>query len=133
MSEDRKGSAVEAGTAHEGEPDAGRQSRSARYSLGFWSLVVTQFQGAFNDNALKFLVIYLVVGMSLPARQRDWLVVAVGALFGVPSILFPMTGGCLSDSFSKPSIPSATKWMELGIMLFALVALARWSLELEAA
>ena len=28
---------------------------SARWRGGFWSLVVTQFQGAFNDNALKIL------------------------------------------------------------------------------
>ena len=27
---------------------------------GFWSLIVTQFQTAFNDNALKFLVIYML-------------------------------------------------------------------------
>ncbi len=38
-------------TAHSG------RARSARWGLGFWSLIVTQFQGAFNDNALKFLVI----------------------------------------------------------------------------
>jgi acyl-[acyl-carrier-protein]-phospholipid O-acyltransferase/long-chain-fatty-acid--[acyl-carrier-protein] ligase len=107
--------------------------RSARYSPGFWSLVVTQFQGAFNDNALKFLVIYLVVGMSLPARQRDWLVLVVGALFALPFILFSMTGGFLADRFSKRSVTIGTKWAELGIMLFALVALARGNLGLEAA
>ena len=33
---------------------------------GFWSLIVTQFQGAFNDNALKFLVIYLIVERNFP-------------------------------------------------------------------
>ena len=110
-----------------------QESRSARYSPGFWSLVVTQFQGAFNDNALKFLVIYLVVGMSLPARQRDWLVLVVGALFALPFILFSMTGGLLADRFSKRSVTIGTKWAELGIMLFALVALSRGNLELEAA
>jgi len=106
--------------------------RSARYKLGFWSLVATQFQGAFNDNALKFLVIYLVVGMSLPARERDWLVLVVGALFALPFILFSMPGGFLADRFSKRSVTIGTKWMELGVMLFALVALARGNLELEA-
>ena len=45
------------------------QARSARWNLGFWSLIVTQFQGAFNDNALKFLVIYIIVDMGLPGRQ----------------------------------------------------------------
>src|SRR5579872_331829 len=133
MNEDRIGSPVGIENACEREPDAGRGSRSARYGLGFWSLVVTQFQGAFNDNALKFLVIYLVVGMSLPARERDWLVLVVGALFAVPFILFSMTGGFLADRFSKRSVTIGTKWMELGVMLFALVALARGNLELEAA
>ena len=133
MSEDRKGSAVEVENGCGGEPDAGRGSLSARYSLGFWSLVVTQFQGAFNDNALKFLVIYLVVGMSLPARERDWLVLVVGALFALPFILFSMTGGFLADRFSKRSVTIGTKWMELGVMLSALGALAHANLELEAA
>src|SRR6266568_3997022 len=114
-------------------PNASRGSRSARYNPGFWSLVVTQFQGAFNDNALKFLVIYLVVGMSLPVRERDWLVLVVGALFALPFILFSMTGGFLADRFSKRSVTIGTKWMELGVMLFALMALARGNLALEAA
>src|SRR5258707_10373986 len=34
------------------------QGHAANWRSGFWSLMVTQFQGAFNDNALKFLVIY---------------------------------------------------------------------------
>ena len=54
---------------------------SARAGLGFWSLVVTQFQGAFNDNALKFLVIYIIVDMSLPQRERDWLILVVERAF----------------------------------------------------
>jgi len=28
---------------------------------GFWSLVVTQFQGAFNENGLKNLVIFIIL------------------------------------------------------------------------
>lgn len=110
-----------------------RRSPSARYSRGFWSLVVTQFQGAFNDNALKFLVIYLVVGMSMPAREQNWLVLVVGALFALPFILLSMTGGFLADRFSKRSVTIGTKWMELGVMLFALAALAWGNLGMEAA
>src|SRR6266566_6116473 len=114
-------------------PNASRGSRSARYNPGFWSLVVTQFQGAFNDNALKFLVIYLVVGMSLPVRERDWLVLVVGALFALPFILFSMTGGFLADRFSKRSVTIGTKWMELAVMTFALGALWTGNIVLEAA
>ena len=144
MSEGRKGSTVQGEGACDGRPLHGNTrktgarwtvplgNQSARYSPGFWSLVATQFQGAFNDNALKFLVIYLVVEMRLPARERDWLVLVVGALFALPFILFSMTGGFLADRFSKRSVTIGTKWMELGFMLFALVALARGNLELEA-
>ena len=113
-------------TGHEG------RSPSARYSRGFWSLVATQFQGAFNDNALKFLVIYLVVDMTVPGPKHNWLVLVVGALFALPFILFSMTGGFLADRFSKRSVTIGTKWMELGVMLFALAALARANLALEA-
>ena len=104
---------------------------AAPWRLGFWSLVVTQFQGAFNDNALKFLVIYLVVDMGLSAQTRDWVVLLVGALFALPFILFSMTGGFLADRFSKRSVTIGTKWMEVGVMTFSLLALARGSLALE--
>jgi len=32
---------------------------------GFWSLIVTQFEGAFNDNALKTLVTFIGLNMAL--------------------------------------------------------------------
>jgi acyl-[acyl-carrier-protein]-phospholipid O-acyltransferase / long-chain-fatty-acid--[acyl-carrier-protein] ligase len=104
----------------------------SRWQLGFWSLVITQFQGAFNDNALKFLVIYLIVDMGLPGPQRDWLVLVIGALFALPFILFSMTGGYLADRFSKRSVTIGTKWMELAVMAFVLLALGRGNLIAEA-
>src|SRR5581483_3375996 len=110
-----------------------RPKGSARCTVGFWSLVVTQFQSAFNDNALKFLVIYVVVGMSLPEAERDWLVLVVGAVFALPFILFSMAGGYLADRFSKRSVTIGTKWMEIAVMVFALFALERGNLGLEAA
>ena len=133
VTEARNNSAVQADSAYPERAEARKSGSSARNSAGFWSLVITQFQGAFNDNALKFLVIYLVVEMSLPVRERDWLVLVVGALFALPFILFSMTGGFLADRFSKRSVTIGTKWMELGVMCFALAALARGSLKLEAA
>ena len=38
---------------------------------GFWSLVVTQFQGAFNDNDYKNLVVFLILGTGLAKADRD--------------------------------------------------------------
>jgi len=102
---------------------------------GFWCLMVTQFQTAFSDNALKNLVILLVLGSALPVEERDTRVALAGALFAAPFILFSMLGGWLADRFSKPLIMGYVKLAEIGIMLFAALALAwGWSaLELFAA
>jgi len=105
----------------------------ANWRTGFWSLIVTQFQGAFNDNALKFLVIYLIVERDFPADTRDWLVLLVGALFALPYILFSLAGGYFADRFSKRSVTIGTKIFEIGVMIFALVSLALGNLPMEAA
>ncbi len=103
------------------------------WRLGFWSLIVTQFQGAFNDNALKFLVIYLIVERNFPAASRDRLVLLVGALFALPYLLFSLAGGYLADRFSKRSVTIGTKIFEIGVMIFALFSLAVGNLPMEAA
>jgi acyl-[acyl-carrier-protein]-phospholipid O-acyltransferase/long-chain-fatty-acid--[acyl-carrier-protein] ligase len=105
----------------------------ANWRLGFWSLIVTQFQGAFNDNALKFLVIYLIVERDFPAAMRDRLVLLVGALFALPYILFSLAGGYLADRYSKRSVTIGTKIFEIGVMIFALLSLAVGNLAMEAA
>src|SRR5713226_2470746 len=107
-------------------------SPDGSWRRGFWSLIVTQFQGAFNDNAVKFLVIYIVVAMEFPEQKRDFLVLAVGALFALPFIFFSMTGGYLADRFSKRSVTIGTKLMEVGVMTFTMAALALRSLPMEA-
>ena len=96
--------------------------------------MATQFQTAFSDNALKNLVILLVLGSALPVEERDTRVALAGALFAAPFILFSMLGGWLADRFSKPLIMGYVKLAEIGIMLFAALALAwGWSsLELAA-
>jgi len=104
-----------------------------RWRRGFWSLIVTQFQGAFNDNAVKFLVIYLIVAMNLPGRERDFLVLVVGALFALPFILFSLAGGYLADRYSKRSVTIGTKYLEIFVMLFTLAALALRNLPMQAA
>jgi acyl-[acyl-carrier-protein]-phospholipid O-acyltransferase/long-chain-fatty-acid--[acyl-carrier-protein] ligase len=105
----------------------------ADWRLGFWSLIVTQFQGAFNDNALKFLVIYLIVERDFPAGIRDQLVLLVGALFALPYILFSLAGGYLADRYSKRSVTIGTKIFEIGVMIFALLSLAVGNLAMESA
>ena len=103
------------------------------WRAGFWSLIVTQFQGAFNDNALKFLVIYLIVERNLSVEVRDRLVLLVGALFALPYILFSLAGGYLADRYSKREVTIGTKLFEVGVMLFALLSLTLGNLPMECA
>jgi acyl-[acyl-carrier-protein]-phospholipid O-acyltransferase/long-chain-fatty-acid--[acyl-carrier-protein] ligase len=100
---------------------------NGKWRLGFWSLIATQFQGAFNDNGLKFFVIFLVLGTSPSDSQKDLLVFYVGNLFAVPFLLFSMAGGYLADRFSKRSVAIGTKIFEIFAMLFALYAFANGS------
>lgn len=90
----------------------------------FWSLIVTQFQGAFSDNAHKILVLYLILRMGLSQSERDLFVPGVQFLFALPFILFSMTGGYLADRYSKRAVTIGTKVFEAGVMLFATAALA---------
>jgi acyl-[acyl-carrier-protein]-phospholipid O-acyltransferase/long-chain-fatty-acid--[acyl-carrier-protein] ligase len=94
---------------------------------GFWSLIATQFQGAFNDNGLKFFVIFLILGTNPTASQKDLLVFVVGNLFALPFLLFSMAGGYLADRFSKRSVTIGTKIFEVGAMVFATFAFAQGS------
>jgi acyl-[acyl-carrier-protein]-phospholipid O-acyltransferase / long-chain-fatty-acid--[acyl-carrier-protein] ligase len=104
-------------------PDAPRSWR-----VGFWSLIATQFQGAFNDNGLKFLVLYLIIGTNLTPDEEETKVLLVGALFALPFILFSMTGGYLADRFSKRAVTIGTKLFEVGVMLFAIAGFALHSM-----
>jgi acyl-[acyl-carrier-protein]-phospholipid O-acyltransferase / long-chain-fatty-acid--[acyl-carrier-protein] ligase len=103
------------------------------WQRGFWALILTQFQNAFNDNAIKFLVIYIIVAMNFQEQQRDFLVLVVGALFALPFIFFSMTGGYFADRYSKRSVVIGTKLMEIGVMGVAIAGLAMQNLAIECA
>src|SRR3954466_3921228 len=99
---------------------------SAHHSqLGFWALIVTQFQGAFSENTLKTLVVFLIAGMGLAPAARDRFVLIVGACFSLPFILFSMLGGNFADRFSKRTVTIWTRIFSLAVMIFALAGLAK--------
>jgi acyl-[acyl-carrier-protein]-phospholipid O-acyltransferase/long-chain-fatty-acid--[acyl-carrier-protein] ligase len=104
-----------------------------KWKLGFWSLIATQFQGAFNENGLKFLVIYLILAIEKDKAQRDQLELLVGVLFAAPFILFSLVGGYLADRYSKRIVTIWTKVFEVGVMLFATAALVGPNLKLALA
>ncbi|MGH9680689.1 MAG: MFS transporter, partial [Candidatus Acidiferrales bacterium] len=122
-----------AGISAEKQTNETPRAMPSNWRTGFWSLIGTQFQSAFNDNALKYLVIYLTVdrGFSGPVRDRFFLI--VGALFALPFILFSLAGGYLADRYSKRSVTIGTKVFEVGVMLFALFSLGIGNLPMQAA
>ncbi len=121
------------------------------WQRGFWNLMVTQFQNAFSDNALKQLIIFvLLAGTAASAAfaasavsaadaasaraaaeaADDRLVSLVTAVFSAPFILFAMLGGWLADRHSKQRMMVYVKTAEMGIMAFAGLALWLTSLPL---
>jgi acyl-[acyl-carrier-protein]-phospholipid O-acyltransferase / long-chain-fatty-acid--[acyl-carrier-protein] ligase len=108
------------------------QSYSKAGSLrGFWSLFITQFQGAFSDNVLKNLVIFMILGLNVSLSEKQKTGEFVNALFSLPFILFSMYGGFVADRFSKRTVTIAIKYFEIAVMAFVCCGLAiqsRWIL-----
>ena len=99
-------------------------SATGRPITGFWALIVTQFQGVFSDNTLKWLVSFLVLETAATKEERDlWFVLIVPLLFSVPFLLFSIPGGFLADKYSKRSVTIGTVVAQLAVM-----ALATWAL-----
>ena len=89
----------------------------------FWALIVTQFQGAFSLNVLRYLLTFMVMGTALRAGSET-LVSLITFLFFIPLVLFSMAGGFLADRFSKRQVTIATKIIEIAAMGLAIFALS---------
>jgi acyl-[acyl-carrier-protein]-phospholipid O-acyltransferase / long-chain-fatty-acid--[acyl-carrier-protein] ligase len=115
-------------------PAEGVGEQDSRGALaGFWALIATQFQGAFSDNALKWLVSFLVLETSVSKQRRDFLfVLVVPLVFAIPFLVFSIPGGYFADRFSKRRVTIWTKRLEVLVMALATYALWRNSLELAA-
>lgn len=97
--------------------------------LGFWALFATQFQGAFNDNLFKFLVIYFLVGLyaqgaddALRETETNRITTWATMAFSLPYIIFPGLFGALSDRYSKRIITIWAKYLEVVVMLLGAAA-----------
>jgi len=109
-------------------------SSATGWQRGFWCLMGTQFQNAFSDNALKQLIILVLLASAATSAgeaEQDRMVSLVTAVFSAPFILFAMLGGWLADRNSKQRMMVYVKAAEMGIMAFAGVALALGSLPLK--
>ncbi|HEU0005537.1 MAG TPA: MFS transporter, partial [Terriglobia bacterium] len=97
---------------------------------GFWALIATQFQGAFSDMVYKTLLTLVAMSTAATSAQGSTRVSEINALFIIPFLLFSMYGGFLADRFSKRSVTTGTKLLEVAIMLLAMLAAWMGSLEL---
>lgn len=85
----------------------------------------TQFQGAFSDNALRWLVIFPVLtSLTLSDEGKNAFASHASLLFAVPFLLFSTVGGWMADRYSKRSVMIGVKLGEVAIMLFAALVLA---------
>jgi acyl-[acyl-carrier-protein]-phospholipid O-acyltransferase/long-chain-fatty-acid--[acyl-carrier-protein] ligase len=101
---------------------------SPEATRGFWALIVTQFQGAFSDNVVKNLVVFVALfGADLTAAGKNSYAEWIGYLFALPFILFSMAGGFLADRCSKRSVMLGVKVFELFIMSLVLAGLGWWN------
>ena len=99
-----------------------KDTRADPYPIrGFWALVVTQFQGAFNDNAFKTLITLYLLSVFVDETVRRIMIPLAMALFTVPYLLFSMYSGALADRNSKHRVIVWTKWLEIFVMLCGLM------------
>ncbi|HEV2320196.1 MAG TPA: MFS transporter, partial [Verrucomicrobiae bacterium] len=109
------GESVAPALAMAGQPTAQRAVPTS--TGGFWSLFVTQFQGAFSDYILKTLVVFMMLGMNVTLAEQNRIGEWVTALYSLPFILFSMAGGYLADRYSKRSVMIGVKVFEIGVMV----------------
>lgn len=102
--------------------------KAARLGLktaGFRAYLATQFLGAFNDNAYKFLLLSLITAtaaddIALQGRLKG----LAQALFALPFVLLAPWAGALADKVSKSTIFVRAKLAEIALM--AGVGAALW-------
>ncbi|MET0241378.1 MAG: acyl-[ACP]--phospholipid O-acyltransferase [Sphingobium sp.] len=89
----------------------------------FAPLFVVQFLGAFNDNLLKFALLFLanfVLFRTEPAKAGLLATVATG-LFILPYFLFSAIAGQIADAWDKAKLVRVVKAAEVVIMTLALI------------
>ena len=92
-------------------------------SRSFWALIVTQFLGAFNDNAFKMMVLLFVSVGVVQSKGGAIYTSGATATFAVAYILFSASAGFFADRFSKRLIIVLAKVAEIGVMGLAFFAL----------
>ncbi|MGM0517808.1 MAG: MFS transporter [Pseudomonadota bacterium] len=93
-------------------------------SRRFLPYFLTQALGAFNDNAFRFSVMFLLtyrLGEDAPVNVDVLMNLAAG-LFILPFLLFSPVAGHWTDRVDQARLARLLKWTELGLMTLAGVA-----------
>lgn len=92
----------------------------------FLPLFLTQFFGAFNDNAFKLAMLTLIsYHLSHTQAQSEFYQALAGALFILPFFLFSATSGQIADKYDKALLARLVKVLELVLMIIGSFALYR--------
>lgn len=91
------------------------------FRKSFGSLTLTQFLGAFNDNALKQICMLMAVNLLIQEGTTAGYQIqaAATALFALPFLVFSTTAGQIADRFSKSTVIVVVKILEVAIMVLA--------------
>ena len=90
-------------------------------SRSFNRLNAAQFLGAMNDNILKLLIIFCLIGVQGVAHAGV-ITATVGAAFVLPFLLFSAPAGCLADRMRKSRVIVVVKLVEVVVTALAVVA-----------
>lgn len=99
------------------------QAAPNRRSHAFACFNATQFLGALNDNILKLLIIFFLIG-ARGSERAGVITATVGGLFVLPFLLFSAPAGCLADRLRKSRIIVVVKAVEVAVTLLAVGAFA---------
>ena len=86
-------------------------------------LFLSNFLGVYNDNLLKYCIIFIAVGWVLPPwLTQSQLISIVSASLIVPYLFLSPIGGRLAVKFSKKKVFRVCKLLEVPILLLACVS-----------
>ncbi len=99
-------------------------------SKKLWPLAVTKFFTAFNDNAFRFVAMFVAMGIirakagsQEAAEPRQAALVALASMiFMLPFVLFPTVTGWLADRYSKRKVLVGAKAAEIFVMTLGLLS-----------
>ncbi|KGP63502.1 2-acyl-glycerophospho-ethanolamine acyltransferase [Legionella norrlandica] len=90
----------------------------------FLPLFLTQFFGAFNDNAYKLAMLTMIsYHLSHTQEQSEYYQAIAGALFILPFFIFSATSGQFADKYDKALLARLVKVLEVLLMIIGGVAL----------